>query len=132
MSEVGTDMRQVSTVKPFCSWLGLAPHHDISGGRLWRSRTLKVVRRATQAFRQAAPSVARSGSSFGAYFRRLRARLGPPQATVATAHTIARVVYHLLKYREPFTAESAAAYERKRRDRELTHLTRRAHKLGYP
>jgi transposase len=71
------------------------------------------------------------GSSFGASFRAMRARLGPQQATVATAHKIARVVYHLLKYREPFNAESAAAYECQRRERELQHLTRRASKLGY-
>ena len=61
----------------------------------------------------------------------MRARLGPPQATVATAHKIARVVYHLLKYRQPFTDESAATYERQRRERELKHLSRRTHKLGY-
>jgi transposase len=130
ISEVGTDMHPFPTVKPFCSWLGLAPHHDISGGRVWRSRTLKVVSRATQAFRQAAPSVARSASAFGAYFRARRARLGPQQATVATAHKIARVVDHLLKDRQPFTDASAVTYERKRRERELQHLSRRAHKLG--
>ena len=50
---------------------------------------------------------------------------------MATAHKIARVVYHLLKYHQPFTDESAATYERKRRERDLQHLRRRAHKLGY-
>jgi transposase len=89
----------------------LALHNDISAGRVLRSDTLKVMSRATQAFRQAAQSVARSSSSLGAYFRTMRARLGPQQATVATAHKIARVVYHLLKYRVPFKEESAAEYE---------------------
>ena len=95
LAEVGTDMDKFPTVKHFCSWLGLAPHNDISGGRVLRSRTLQVVNRATQALRQAAQSVARSDSAFGAYFRAMRARLGPQQAIVATAHKIARVVYHL-------------------------------------
>jgi hypothetical protein len=131
LSEVGTDMSPFPTVKHFCSWLGLAPHHDVSGGQVLRSRTLKGVSRATQAFRQAAQAVARSGSSFGAYFHAMRARLGPQQATVATAHKIARVISHLLKDREPFNAASAASYERPRRERELKHLTRRASKLGY-
>jgi hypothetical protein len=131
IAEIGTDMSQFPTVKHFCSWLGLAPHNDISGGRVLRWRTMKVVNHASQAFRQAAQSVARSDSSFGAYFRSMRARLGPQQATVATAHKIARVVYHLLKYREVFQAESAAEYERQRRERELKHLTRRASKLGF-
>jgi len=131
MAEIGTDMSKFPTVKHFCSWLGLAPHNDISGGKVLRSRTLKVVNRATQAFRQAAQSVARSGASCGAYFRAMRARLGPQQATVATAHKMARVVYHLLKHRDAFQAESMVEYERKRRERELKHLTRRAHQLGY-
>jgi transposase len=131
ISEIGTDMERFPTVKHFCSWLGLAPHNDISGGRILRSRTMKVRNRANQAFRQAAQSVAQSDSSFGAYYRAMRARLGPKQAIVATAHKIARTVYHLLKTGEPYREESAAEYDRKRRERELKHLARRAQKFGY-
>ena len=130
LSEIGTDLGTCPTVQPCCSWRGLAPHHDISGGRVWRSRTLNVVSRATHAFRQAAPAVARAAAAFGADFRPLRARLGPQQATVATAQTIARIVSHRLTYRQPVNAESAATDERQRRERELQHLRRRAHQLG--
>jgi transposase len=131
ISEIGTDMERFPTVKHFCSWLGLAPHNDISGGKVLRSRTMKVHSRANQAFRQAAYSVTRSHSSIGAYYRAMRARLGPKQAIVATAHKIARTVYHLLKTGEPYREESDREYERKRQDRELKHLARRAQKLGY-
>jgi transposase len=131
ISEIGTDMERFPTVKHFCSWLGLAPHNDISGGRVLRSRTMKVRNRANQAFRQAAQSVAQSHSSLGGYYRAMRARLGPKQAIVATAHKIARIVYHLLKTGEPYQEESGEEYERKRQERELKHLARRAQKLGY-
>jgi transposase len=131
LSEIGTDMNRFPTVKHFCAWLGLAPRNDISGGKVLRSRTRKVVNRATQAFRQAAQSVSRSNSAIGAYYRTMRARKGPQQATVATAHKIARTFYHLLKYGEEYHAESAAAYEQQRQERELRALTRRAQKLGY-
>src|SRR5215213_534985 len=131
ISEIGTDMERFPTVKHFCSWLGLAPHNDISGGKVLRSRTMKVRNRANQAFRQAAQSVAKSDSSFGAYYRAMRSRLGPKQAIVATAHKIARTVYHLLKTGEPYREESAADYDHKRRERERKHLERRAQKLGY-
>jgi hypothetical protein len=130
-SEIGTDMRRFPTVTHVCAWLGLAPHHDLSGGRVLRARTVQVVNRATQAFRQAAQSVARAHSAVGASFRLMRARLGPEQAPVATAHTIARVGYHLLKHREAFQGKSAMAYEWERRERELNHLNRRAKTLGY-
>lgn len=130
ISEIGTDMGRWPTVKHFCSWLGLAPHNDISGGKVLRSRTMKVASRANQAFRMAAQSVARSDTAIGAYFRTMRARKGPQQAIVATAHKIARIVYHLLKYGEAYEAQSVAEYEEQRRKRELRQLERRASKLG--
>jgi transposase len=94
ISEIGTEMERFPTVKHFCSWLGLARHNDISGGKVLRSRRMKVRNRANQAFRQATHSVARAHSSIGAYYRAIRAGLGPKQAIVATAHKIARTVYH--------------------------------------
>lgn len=131
ISEIGTDMTRFPTVKHFCSWLGLAPHNDISGGKVLRSRRMKVVNRAAQAFRQAAQSVSRSNSAIGAYYRTMRARKGPQQATVATAHKIARTVYHMLKYGTAYQEESAQEYEQQRRERERRALERRAKKLGY-
>lgn len=131
ISEIGTDMSRFPTVKHFGAWLGLAPRNDISGGKVLRSRTQKVASRATQAFRQAAQAVSRSDSALGAYYRSMRARKGPQQATVATAHKIARIVYHLLKYGEAYEVESAEVYEQKRQEREVRQLTRRAQKLGY-
>ena len=131
ISEIGTDMSRFPTVKHFGAWLGLAPRNEISGGKVLRSRTRKVINRATQAFRHAAQAVSRSDSAVDAYYRSMRARKGPEQANVATAHKIARIVYHLLKYGEAYEAESAAAYEQQRQERELRQLTRRAAKLGY-
>ncbi len=130
ISEIGTDMSKFPTAKHFGSWLGLAPHNDISGGKVLRSKTRKVVNRAAQAFRQAAQSVARSDSAFGAYFRRMRARLGPQQATVATAYKIARTVYTMLKEHKPFDEMGAEAYDQQYRERELKHLQRKAAKFG--
>jgi transposase len=131
LTEVGTDVSQWPSVKNFASWLGLAPHNDISGGKVLRSRTLKTNNRAGQAFRQAAASVTRSNSAFGAFFRRKRAQLGPAQALVATAHKIARTVYFMLKYKVPFEDMGAEGYETQQRERELVYLKRKAAKLGF-
>jgi transposase len=49
ISEVGTDMTRFPTEKHFCSWLGLVPHHEISGGKVLRNHTLKTDSRAGQA-----------------------------------------------------------------------------------
>lgn len=131
IAEVGTDLSAFPTEKHFCSWLGLAPHNDISGGKRLRSRTLKTHNRAGQAFRMAAQSVAKSpDSAFGAFYRRMKARLGPKQAIVATAHKIARAFYHILKHRTAFHDMGGAEYERRAREREIHNLCKRAAKLG--
>jgi transposase len=131
ISEVGTDMSRFPTEKHFCSWLGLVPHHEISGGKVLRNHTLKTDNRAGQAFRQAAACVIRSDSAFGAFYRRKRSQLGPMQAQVATAHKIARTVYHLLKDKIPYQDSGADAYEQKAKERDLAHLRKKAAKLGY-
>jgi hypothetical protein len=131
LSEIGTDMSRFPSVKQFAAWLGLAPRNDISGGKVLRSRTLKTHNRAGQAFRQAAASLTRSNSAFGAFYRRKRAVLGPAQAMVATAHRIARSVYFMLKYKVAYQDLGAAAFETQHQQRELTTLKRRAAKLGF-
>jgi transposase len=131
VSEIGTDMSKWPDDKHFCSWLGLAPKNDISGGKGLKSRTLKNRNRATQAFRMAAQSVTRSHCAFGAFYRRLKGRLGPAQALVATAHKSARTVYHLLTHRVPYHDIGAAEYRQRFRERELQYLQKNAAKLGY-
>ena len=77
--------------------MGLAPHNDISGGKVLRSRTLKTHNRAGQAFRLAAQSVARSRhSAFRAFYHLICVLLRKKQAIVATTYKIALAFYHML------------------------------------
>jgi len=130
LSEIGTDMSKWKSAKQFAAWLGLAPRNDITGGKVKRSRTLHGNRRANQAFRMAAQAVGKTRTALGAFYRRRRAIAGPQQAVVATAHKIARIVYHLLKHRQPFHPVSAADYDLLQLDRERKSIQRRASKLG--
>jgi hypothetical protein len=129
--EIGPDMRCWPSDKQLCSWLHLAPHTDISGGKVLRSHTLEGHNRAGQAFRLAAQAVSRTPTALGAYFRRMRAKHGPQKAIVATAHKIARIFYAVLKHRRPFQAMSAEEYNQREHQRELTHLQKKAAKLGF-
>ena len=129
--EVGTDMSKFPNEKHFCSWLGLAPKNEISGGKVLNNKTLKTKNRAGQAFRQAAGSVMRADCVFGAFYRRQKARLGPAQAAVATAHLIARVVYKMLKYRVEYEPLSVTQYEQHYREQQLKYLHKKAAKLGF-
>jgi transposase len=131
LAETGTDMSKWRTVKHFASWLGLAPHNDITGGKVVHSRTLKNHNRAGQILRMAAQSVGRGKSALGAYFRRMRARLGPEQAITATAHKLARIIYSMLQHHQPYRPLSAEAYDEQQRQREIKRLKRQAAKLGF-
>ncbi|MCL4528057.1 MAG: IS110 family transposase [Chloroflexi bacterium] len=129
--ECGTDMSKFPTEKHFCSWLGLAPKHEISGAKVLRNRTLKTKNRAGQAFRMAAQSVKRSDCVFGSFYRRLRSRLDKAQATVATAHMIARVVYRMLKYEVEYETIDIEEYEAKYKEQQIKYMKKKAAKLGF-
>jgi transposase len=129
--EVGTDMSKFPDEKHFCSWLGLAPKHEISGGKILKNKTLKTKNRAGQAFRMAAQSVKQAECVFGVFYRRLRARLGPSQATVATAHAIARVVYRMLKYQVEYEPLNVNEYQRQYEAQQIKYLKKRAAKFGF-
>jgi len=130
-SEIGTDMSKWPTAKHFASWLGLAPHNEISGGKILRSHPLPGCNRAGQALRRAAQSVGRTQTTLGAAYRRMRARKGPKVAITATAHRLARILYHLLSQREPYHPPKLEDYEHRIRQRELALLKRKASRLGF-
>lgn len=131
ISEIGLDMTRWPTGKHFASWLGLCPGNNISGGKRSRMRSKPSANRAATALRLAAQGLANSHSALGAYYRRMRARLGAPKAITATAHKLARLVYSLLRYGTAYVDAGQQAYEQKYRDRVLTNLQRKAKAFGY-
>jgi transposase len=90
-----------------------------------------IAWRASAALRVAAASLKTSDSALGAYFRRMRARLGAPAAITATAHKLARIIYFLLQHRQPYHDFGVDYYEQQYRAHVLRNLNRRAAKLGF-
>jgi hypothetical protein len=131
ISEIGLDMTRWPTGKHFASWLGLCPGNKLSGGKRYRMRSKPTANRAASALRLAAQGLVNSHSALGAYYRRMRARLGAPKAITATAHKLARLVYSMLRYGTAYVDAGQQAYEQKYRDRVLTNLQRKARVLGY-
>jgi hypothetical protein len=67
----------------------------------------------------------------GAFFRRLKSRLGTPKAITATAHKLARLVHCLLKHGQAQVAQGLVEYERQYQERQLRHLSRKTREPGY-
>ena len=101
LSEVGLDMSKWPTDKHFASWLGLCPDNRISGGKVLATGSRRVQNRASRALRMAAQSLRKSPSYLGAFYRRMRSKLGPAKATTATAHKLAKILYHMLQEKTP-------------------------------
>jgi transposase len=131
LSEIGTDMSRWPTEKHFASWLGLCPHHKISGGKILSRKVRPSANRAATALRLAAQCLHHSQSALGAFCRRLKTRLGAPKAITATAHKLARLVYRLLKYGQDYVARGMSEYEQTYRERIVQNLMRKAKALGY-
>ena len=90
--EEGTALHRWPSVQHFWSWLGLCPQPKLSGGKGLSRRVRPGAQRVTVALRLAARSLHHAQSALGAFFRRMKARLGTPKALTATAHKLARLV----------------------------------------
>lgn len=131
ISEVGLDMSKWETVKHFTSWLGLCPANEVSGGKILKRGSKKNTNRARLALRTAARSLHGSKSSLGAFYRRMRARLGPLKANLAAAHKMARIIYFMLRDKKPYNDPGEGYYLEKNRNRIVRNLKRQAALLGF-
>ena len=63
--------------------------------------------------------------------KRFRARQGLSQATVSTAHAIARAVYRMLKYKIEYESISVSDYEKKYEEQQVKYFKKKAAKFGF-
>ncbi|MCI5116295.1 MAG: IS110 family transposase [Candidatus Electrothrix sp. AX1] len=129
-AEVGPDLSKFKNVGHFCSWLGLCPNNKVSGGKILSSQTRPGSNRLAQALRLSANSLWNSKSSLGDYFRRMRSRHGSPKAITATAHKLARIIFHLVREQKAFDETVFAEQEKAHEARLRKRLAKQAKSLG--
>ena len=131
LTEIGPSLDRFPTVAAFCSWLHLCPNPKISGGHVLSSRTRPTKNRAALALRMATQSLHRSDSCLGDYFRRMKARMGTPKAMTATAHKLARIVYHMVTSQQPYDTTIFQQQEERRTLQKSLRLRTQARDLGF-
>jgi transposase len=131
LSEIGTEMTRWPTEKHFTSWLTLAPHNKVSGGRLLSSRTQPSANRAAAILRLAAMNLGRTQTALGAFYRRVAFRIGKAKAVTATARKLAILIYRTLKEGLVYADPGAEAYDTQHRTHVLRRLRQRARNLGF-
>ena len=130
-AEIGADLSRFPDAAHFASWLNLCPHNKITGGKIISSKSGPGTNRAAQALRMATQTLYRSHSSLGDHFRRKRARLGTPQAITATAHKMARVIYHLVTHHAQYDDDMLSRQQHQDRKRRERNLRNQARALGF-
>jgi transposase len=131
LSEVGRDLSTWKTEKHFTSWLGLCPNFKRSGGKDQSSQTRKVQSRSARAFRAAARSLANSTSYLGAFYRRMKARLGKSKAMTATARKLAVIFYNMVKHGSTYKELGEDYYLKQHKQRQLKRLKKQAKLFGF-
>ena len=127
--EVGPDFTKFRSASAFASWV--CPDNDISGGKVLWVGTRKVNCRAATALRMAAQSLHHSKSALGDFYRRMRAKLGAPKAITATAHKLARILFHLVTTRQEFDDSRFAADQLRYQKRQEAKLRAKAMAMGF-
>lgn len=131
LAEVGRDLSKWPTEKHFTSWLGLCPNLHRSGGKDYSSHTHKVQSRAARALRIAARTLRNSKSAVGAFYRRLRGRIGPAKALTATARKLAVIFYTMGTTGKHYTDLGEDYYLKQQRQRHLNRLKKQAKLFGF-
>jgi transposase len=131
LAEVGTDWSKFRDGQAFASWACLCPNNKKSGGKILSAQTRRSANRVNRALRLAAQSLQKSKSYLGNYYRKTRARLGAPSAITATAHKLARIIFHLLTTGKAYDESVFAIEEQRQRLRLESKLKRQAQQLGY-
>lgn len=133
LSEVGsarTLLGQFKSEKHFASWLGLCPDNRKSGGKVLASRTRQVANRLAGALRLSAQALWQSKSNLGDWCRKMKARLGKAEGITATAHRIARIIYHLVAKQVSYDDNQIFQLTPQAKARRVANLQRQAQKLG--
>ena len=130
LAELGPDLSRFEDGSALASWLGLCPDNRISGGKVLSVKTRKVKNRAATALRMAAHSLHHSQSFLGHFYRRMRAKLGAPKAITATAHKLARIIYHMVTTGHAYDETICAHNEVQNRQRLEARLRKQARELG--
>jgi transposase len=131
LCEIGTDVSRFRNASAFASWLGLCPENKVSGGKVLYTKSRRVKNRVALALRMGARSLHHAKDYLGEFFRRITRRLGKPQAITATAHKLARIIFHILSTKEPYDETKFHKADQGNAQRAEMRLRRQAAQLGF-
>lgn len=132
-SEIGRDLSSFASEKHFVSYIRLAPHLAVSGGKPIHGKKKRPgpSPRLAQALRMAATSLRRSKTALGAEYRRYAAIKGASHAVFIMARKLAILIYRMVRWGQAYVDIGMEAKEAQYKERRLKGMEESAKQLGY-
>jgi transposase len=115
VAEIGTDMSHFPSADHLSAWADASREQDAADGA-----------------HQAAHAAARTKNTYlAAQYHRLAARRGKKKASMAVAHSILVIAYHLISRQEDYRELGGDYFDKRRPEATAKHLIKRLEALGY-
>jgi transposase len=132
LAELGTDMSRFPSDRHAAAWAGLCPSNKESGGRRFAARSRQGNKALKRALTESALAAGKTKETYlGAQYRRLGARRGKKRAALAVAHSILRILYHLIGEGTRYQDLGADYFDRRNEASVTRRLVKRLEGLGY-
>jgi len=132
IAEIGTDMSQFPKAENLASWAGLCPGNDESAGKRKSGKVRKGNPTLKKTLVQCGRSAANSKNTYlNSMYKRIAARRGAKRATVAVAHAILIICFHMIKDKTHYKDLGADFYASISKEAILKRSILNIQKLGY-
>lgn len=132
LSEVGVDLSTFPSDKHFASWIGVCPGNKESAGKRLSGQATKGNVFLRAAFAEVCCCLSRMKDNYlSTHHHRFARRMVKPKAAVATSHSLAVIVYHVLKKKKPYQDLGPTYLDALDGERTKKQAVRRLDALGY-
>jgi transposase len=132
LAELGTDMSRFPSDRHAAAWAGLCPSNKESGGRRFAARSRQGNKALKRSLAEAAMATGKTKDTYlGAQYRRIGARRGKKRGSLAVAHSILRICYHMIKNQSHYKDLGPDYFDRRNEASVTRRLVKRLEGLGY-